>query len=183
MAAVTYYMLCVTVDDVIVAFDTVDNYGTIENLEVRSASFSTNPADSPDVLAAAPEKRGTFVAPSTYTAPGPERVRLHAEWSGDGTQVGNIYEMIADGVNAAVLTVRKWNEDDDVAMTDAGDNDDIWVVCSNIGLDEGKKSLVNGVITFTFTPPASSLGLTSVCVASAGSGIESGHAAIGLTSS
>lgn len=161
MALTTYYMLCLVNGDVIREARTADTFGVgpqyASVMEVRSATFSTDAGDSPDVLLAAPIPGYTFVAPGTHTAPpaAPADPYLKGEdWSGNGAADPDdgVWEMTSDGVNACTLTLKKWDMTTDTAITGAGDKFGVCILgsatCSTarITLD------ANGEATITITP-------------------------------
>ncbi len=162
MALTTYYMLCRPSDDRIFEYRLTNNFGVEDypnQMVVRFATFSTDPGDSPDVLLANPEGNGTFVAPSTYTAPSalPANPYLKAvDWSGDGAADSDdgVWEMTSDGVNACTITVKKWDRTADAAIQEIGDKFGICIIGSVICLTARITLDANGEATITLTPTA-----------------------------
>jgi len=172
MAATTYYMLCRVADDQILEARLVDDFG-VENytsvMVVRSATFSEDAGDDPDVLEAEPLAGGTFVAPSTYSAPEspPADPYLKVDdWSesahGSSDPDDGVWEMTAGSGNNCTLRVKKWDLNTDTAISEAGDKFEVCVLggakcpAAVLTLDS------NGEATITFTPSSDEIGAVSI---------------------
>lgn len=146
----TYYLLCVTATDEIVAVRTEDTYKLVLSEQSKRVAE----------LEEVPEVRGTWDG-TTYTAP-TRGFWLDHSWSGDGSVVGGIRE-ITEG-ESLTLALAKKELVTNVAQVDAGDNEEFRVKVHS-GFCQpsvGKISLVNGVAEFTFTPAAGELGICEI---------------------
>ena len=157
MAASTYFMFVRVSDNLILDARTEDSFdaGALSGYAVRSASFSADGGDSPDVNVAAPLPGGTFEEPSTYGAPpaAPVVPYIKLEWSGAGSPVMDACEVIADGVNTATLTAKKWDRTANEAIASGGES--YWVRVDGAAFKPsvGKITLdVNGEGSVDFTP-------------------------------
>lgn len=172
MAATTYYMLCRVADDQILEARQTNDFGVEKYaniMVVRSATFSTNPGDSPDVLEAEPLPGGTFVSPNTYNGPQalPVEPYLKADdWSGSAHGSADpddgVWEMASGSGNNCTLRVKKWDLNSDTAINEAGDKFEVCVLggakcpAATITLDS------NGEATITFTPGSDEIGAVSI---------------------
>ena len=108
-----------------------------------------------------PKLGATLTAGGIYTEPVDAYVKC--DWSGDGAMVGDTYEIVADGLNIATLTLKKWDRNANVAILEAGDA--FWVGVNGVSFSPsaGKVTLDdNGEAIVTFTPLTSEKGLGTV---------------------
>lgn len=163
MAKTTYYMLCRTADDSIVGVYEADPTGAdwlLSGTEVRSASFDTSGASSPDVITpkGKPESGATFVqAGNVYTAL-PEEIAVKLTWSGDGSLVDGMEEL-AGGGGTATLTAQKHNYTTGVDVVTGSEEYRVCVATGTAQPSVGKLTLTNGVGTIDFTPLAAEKGI------------------------
>lgn len=170
MALTTYYMLCRPSDNVILESRLTDDFG-VENyadiMVVRSATFSVDAGDSPDVLASDPLPGGTFVSPGTYNppaAPVADPYLKVSDWSGNGgvDPDDGVWEMESDGTNSCTLTVKKWDRTTDTALNEVGDKFSLNLIgspdcpCGRITLDS------NGEATIVLAPLVNQKGESSI---------------------
>jgi len=124
MAAVTYYMHIRDGSFVIGESDVVNQWpNPAPGMHIASASFSSISEDTPDVLTplGRPLNRATYEG-TTYTPPAdPTKPYIKQTWSGDGTLVGDVYEMTPHGANVATLTLQKWDENADAPINTGGE--------------------------------------------------------------
>jgi hypothetical protein len=146
-----YYMLCRTSDDAILDYETTDSFSSaVSNSVVRSKE-----------LANVPKLGATLTAGGTYTEPVDAYVKC--DWSGDGVIVGDTYEIVADGVKTATLTLKKWDRNANVAILEAGDSFWVGVIGVSFSPSAGKVTLDdNGEAVVTFTPQATEKGLGTI---------------------
>ena len=156
MTAVTYYMACSTSTNVIKEVRT-STFSVPSGYEIRSATFSSDAGDSPDVITSfrRPLPGGTFISPSTYFALG--EIGLKVEYSGFGNidPVDGVYELTADGSNSVTITFKKWNNLTNSAIQNAGDSFGICIsgAVAQADTPTGKITLdPNGEASLTFTP-------------------------------
>jgi hypothetical protein len=150
MAAIMYYMLCETATHEIKSFSTEDIWqGNVADHETRSASFSSNPGDSPDILKDNPCIGGSFQEPSSYSPPIIPGIKI--EWSGTGAEDGNDGAWEASvGSGSITMDIKKWDLIEDVAISEAGDSFGICLTGALIP-SEGRVTLdLNGEATVTF---------------------------------
>lgn len=166
MAAVLYYMHISANDDRVGEYSQTNDWpNPATGMVVRSATFSSNPGDSPDVVTprGEPDVNSFYTAGGLYTpAPDSQFYKIRAEWSGGGgVDQGFYYEMVADGINVATLTLTKLDYDG----TPLGSGTEafiLWFTGGPLGLDGAKKSMVGGVVTFNFTPPLGTKGMVTI---------------------
>lgn len=161
MALRIYYMY-IGNDSTILSCGLEDHFPTLRGGVVESASFSLNPADSPDVLREEPKGNDQYTSdPPTYT---PKIVPyIKQTWSGDGTLVGDVYEMTPHGANVATLTLQKWDENADTPLNTGGEV--YWICVGGVAIkpNVGKVTLDgSGQGAVSFTPEASDLGMAHV---------------------
>jgi hypothetical protein len=172
MAAVTYYMLCETSNGLVhdvrsSSFDVTALIG----FEIRSASFSANAGDSPDVVASKPERGGTFTEDPISYSPPPSMFYLDLAWEGDGAVVDGMREMTANGTNSETLRLSKREVGTDSLQSAAEDNDEYRVcIRTSVGKPSaGRVQLVNGEQTISFTPASGDKGICEVEIIPIGS--------------
>lgn len=163
MAAVTYHMLCDTVSHEIKSFSEENVWPSPPaGTEVRSASFSSNAGDSPDVLKANPYVGGTFQEPSTYSDPAKPCFKI--EWSGTGAVDGDdsVWEASV-GSGTITITIKKWDQLSNQLISDSGDDFGVCVV-GGLEPSKGRLSLASGQDSFTFDLTSAPRGVFDVMI-------------------
>lgn len=169
MAAVTYFMLC-NEGNIIVAVQ--DNAGFDTSLvggHVRSASFSVNEADNPDVLKSQPLVGDVFTDDPVNYIPqlkGSKKPFLKLSWSGSGVvdPDDQVYELVANGSNQCVLTIQKWNSEGDEAIGESGDKFSVCVIGHTLCPEARFELDGNGEHQITFTPKSDDKGEIEVVI-------------------
>lgn len=155
-----YFMLC------------RDGDGSV--LDVRDADWTNTAVTEATVLSAdlssQPEVGGTY-QDATYTPPPPLAGEyVGTAWSGDGVLAGGTFELTADGVNVATLTLTKRRRSDDSAV--GSGSEEYWVAVdgTSVNPDVGKVTLSSGVGSVSFTPTSSQLGRATIVLTAVDSG-------------
>jgi len=166
MAAVTYYMHIRASDDLIGEVSLTDDWPNPDvTMVVRSASFSSDSGDSPDVETplGRPLALGTYDG-VTYTPPADvTKPYIKLTWSGTGELNGSIYEL--DEGETATLTLQKWDENADQAISSGGEEYWICPNGANSGADVGKVTLNgSGQAVVNFTANANEKGLVDILI-------------------
>lgn len=170
MAVVVYYMLCRDTDGLILDVAQADTFSSqISGATSKSAMFSADPGDDPDVLMVKPYHGDLFTEdPITYTPQVGGCIKPFLkvrDWSGpDGAADPDdgVWELSdPDGVKSFTLTVKKWEEVSDTAIEEAGDIFEVSVLggkcpCGRVTLD------ANGEATITFVPLSGEYGGATV---------------------
>lgn len=161
MALTTYYMLC-DAEDTICGFKNL-SFGDVQGFTERSATFSLDSGDSPDVLLNSPSLKDSFTAGGTYTQHDASRPCLKLTWSGDGSLVGDIYEMVANGSNSASLSIQLWDEATDSAINTGSQLYWVQVNGTSVRPGDGRVALDGaGAGSVVFIPSVIDLGLSYI---------------------
>tara|TARA_R110000824_G_scaffold350446_1_gene537384 strand:+ start:346 stop:894 length:549 start_codon:yes stop_codon:yes gene_type:complete len=163
MAAVTYFMLCGALDNLVHDVRTSNSFSSgLLGSDVRSASFSSNPADAPDVPVDKPEPGGHFVSPTTYTPPA-ETYSLKASWEGNISVIDGMTEMTSNGANKATLRLTKVSSSG--IPTESGTEQFRVCIQTSVGKPSvGKFNLVDGGATVDFIPASDEKGIALVAL-------------------
>lgn len=167
MTAVLYYMHISEHDSLVGEYATSDLWpNPATGMVVRSATFSSEAGDSPQVLTprGKPDVNSTFTSEGVYTPANAEQFyRIKPEWSG-GTDRGGYYEFSPDGSAQLTLTLTKIDSETEAPV---GSGTESFQLCPGgipVNANAGMISLVGGVGSFVLTPPATSKGRSAIAV-------------------
>lgn len=173
MAAKLYHIQVIKDSGLIVQArdDAIDPAFVPPNQKLHRATFSSDPADNPDVVTEAGRPaQGGFYIDGRYSAP--IHAYLKVSWSGDGRANGRQYEMEPNNRRSAVFAVQKWDRLTDTAVRSGGESYWVMVVGAPVLPDVGFIVLDDdGRAEVAFRgPPADVVGLADISLAPTQSG-------------